>query len=69
MPLEEGVWEMEQDEHSWLDIPNFADMPERAQRAAEKFKDVFSNVLRKDVNWPETEIKLIPGLGGSSKVL
>ena len=62
VPLEEGVWEMEQDEHSWLDIPNFKDMPERAQRAVEKFKDVFSNVLRKDVNWPETEIKLIPGL-------
>ena len=60
--LSEGVWELCQDEHTVEDIPGLEKMPLRAQQALKKHKEVFSNRLRKGMNWPEQDIELMPGL-------
>ena len=58
----EGVWEVEQDEHTVEDIPGLGLMPESVQQVLRAHKEVFSNRLRKDLNWPEQDIELVPGL-------
>ena len=58
----EGVWEVCQDEHTVEDIPGLGSMPERVQRVLRAYREVFSNRLRKELNWPEQEIELMPGL-------
>ena len=60
--IAEGVWEVEQDEHTVEDIPGLEGMPERVKRALRAHPEVFSNRLRKELNWPEQEIELVPGL-------
>ena len=60
--ISEGVWEVEQDEHTVEDIPGLEGMPERVKRALRAHREVFSNRLRKGLNWPEQEIELVPGL-------
>ena len=60
--IAEGVWEVEQDEHTVEDIPGLEGMPERVKRALRAHPEVFSNRLRKGLNWPEQEIELMPGL-------
>ena len=58
----EGAWEICQDEHTVDDIPGIESMPRRIQEVLRKHKDVFSNRLRKELNWPEQEVELLPGL-------
>ena len=58
----EGAWEICQDEHTVEDIPGIESMPRRVQEVLRKHKDVFSNRLLKELNWPEQYIELLPGL-------
>ena len=52
----EGAWEIEQDEHTVEDIPGIDSMPRRVQEVLRRHK------LRKELNWPEQDIELLPGL-------
>ena len=58
----EGAWEICQDEHTVEDVPGIESMPKRVQEILRKHKEVFSNRLRKELNWPEQDIELLPGL-------
>ena len=58
----EGAWEICQDEHTVEDIPGIDSMPRRVQEVLRRHEEVFSNRLRKELNWPEQDIELLPGL-------
>ena len=58
----EGAWEICQDEHTVDDVPGIESMPKRVQEVLRKHREVFSNRLRKELNWPEQDIELLPGL-------
>ena len=51
-----------QDEHTVDDVPGIESMPKRVQEVLRKHREVFSNRLRKELNWPEQDIELLPGL-------
>ena len=57
--VSEGAWEIEQDEHTVEDIPGIDSMPKRVQEVLRKHEEVFSNKLRKELNWPEQDICLL----------
>merc|ERR1712082_108441 len=43
-------------------LPGIDSMPKRVQEVLRKHEEVFSNKLRKELNWPEQDIELLPGL-------